>query len=56
MIIKKKAKVKYLLHKGKHGFLRGIFSRTTIIVLLIILQLVFLFQSYAWMEQYRVWI
>ncbi|MGT2934760.1 cardiolipin synthase [Streptococcus castoreus] len=56
MIIKKKAKVKYLLHKGKRRFLRGIFSRTTIIALLIILQLIFLFQSYAWMEQYRVWV
>ena len=55
MIIKKKAKVKYLLHKGKRGFLRGIFSRTTVIALLIVLQLAFLFQSYALMEQYRVW-
>lgn len=52
----KKAKVKYLLHKGRRGVLRGIFSRTTVIVLLIILQLGFLFLTYAWMEQYRVWI
>lgn len=56
MVIKKKAKVKYLLHKGRRGVLRGIFSRTTVIVLLIILQLGFLFLTYAWMEQYRVWI
>ncbi|QTC12293.1 Cardiolipin synthase [Streptococcus equi subsp. zooepidemicus] len=54
LTIKKNKKVRYLLHKGKKGLLRGIFSRTTIIAALIVLQIFFLCQSYAWMEQYRV--
>ncbi|MGT2743865.1 cardiolipin synthase [Streptococcus phocae subsp. phocae] len=53
VVIKKKEKVKYLLHKSKKGLLlRGIFSRATIIATLILLQLGFLFQTYAWVGQY----
>lgn len=54
--INNKTKVKYLLHKSKLGFLRGIFSRVTVIAILIVIQLVFIYQSYAWMEQYRYWL
>ncbi|KHD46707.1 cardiolipin synthase [Streptococcus hongkongensis] len=54
--ISNKIKVKHLLHKSKLGFLRGIFSRVTVIALLIIIQLLFLFLSFAWMEQYRYWL
>ncbi|MGT2887316.1 cardiolipin synthase [Streptococcus didelphis] len=54
--INKKIKVKHLLHKSKRGFLRGIFSRATLIALLIFLQVFFIVQSYAWMEQYRYWL
>ncbi|MGT2769066.1 cardiolipin synthase [Streptococcus ictaluri] len=50
-----KTKVKFLL-QSKKSFLRGIFSRTTVIAILIILQLFFLFQTYALVEQYRVWV
>ncbi|MGT2957719.1 cardiolipin synthase [Streptococcus bovimastitidis] len=52
----KKIKVKHLLHKSKLGFLRGIFSRATLIALLILLQILFLMQSYVWMEQYHYWL
>ncbi|VEF92977.1 putative cardiolipin synthetase [Streptococcus pseudoporcinus] len=45
--------MKHLLHKSKRGFLRGLFSRVTLIILLILLQILFLVLSYAWMEQYR---
>lgn len=54
--INNKTKVKHLLHKSKLGFLRGIFSRVTVIAILIVIQLVFIYQSYAWMEQYRYWL
>ncbi|MGT2932721.1 cardiolipin synthase [Streptococcus catagoni] len=53
MHIKKKIKVKHLLHKSKRGFLRGVFSRVSLIALLIIIQMAFIFKSYAWMEQYH---
>lgn len=50
---KKKRRVRRLLSKGRRGILRGIFSRGTIIVLLILLQVVFLYSSIIWLEQYR---
>ena len=51
-IIAKKIKVKHLLHKSKRGVLRGIFSRATIIALLIFIQILFIMKSYVWIEQY----
>lgn len=54
--INKKIKVKHLLHKSKLGFLRGIFSRATLITILILFQLGFLISTYAWVEQYRFWL
>ncbi|MFC3928062.1 cardiolipin synthase [Streptococcus caprae] len=50
----KKDRVVYLLSRGRFGFLRVIFSRATIIVLLIILQLMMLMASFRWLEQYHV--
>lgn len=35
--------------------MRGIFSRTTIIALFIILQILFLMASFAWLDQYQLW-
>ena len=39
---------------SRRGFLRGIFSRATIIFLIILLQLVVVAMSYLWLQQYRV--
>lgn len=46
-------KVRRLLNKGRKSLLRGIFSRTTVIVLLLILQLFFIVSSYIWLANYR---
>lgn len=45
-----------MLNKGRAGFLRGIFSRTTVIAVLIIIQILFLLASFSWLDQYRVWL
>ncbi|MGT2660055.1 cardiolipin synthase [Streptococcus urinalis] len=44
------------MKKGKKGILRGLFSRTSIIFILILVQLLFLASSYVWLEQYRIWL
>ena len=46
---KNKDKAMRLLDKSRRSFLRGIFSRTTVISVLLILQLFF------WVDQYRIW-
>ena len=51
----KDSRVVRLLSKSRHGLLRGIFSRTTIISVLLILQLLFIFDSYIWLDQSRIW-
>lgn len=56
MTINNKIKVKHLLHKSKLGFFKGIFSRATLIAILFILQIFFIYQSFLWMEQYRYWL
>lgn len=53
IIINNKTKVLHLLNKSKRGFFRGIFSRTTVIAVLLILQLLFLLTSFVWLDQYR---
>ncbi|HEO4037291.1 TPA: cardiolipin synthase [Streptococcus agalactiae] len=55
-LISNKVKIVRLLNKSKKSLLRGIFSRTTVIAILLILQLLFLLASYSWLEQYRVWL
>lgn len=50
---KKPLKAKRLLDKGRRSLLRGIFSRTTVIALLLILQVLFLMAAYSWFEQYQ---
>ena len=52
---KNKDKAMRLLDKSRRSFLRGIFSRTTVISVLLILQLFFLIASFAWLNQYRIW-
>ena len=52
---KNKDKAMRLLDKSRRSFLRGIFSRTTVISVLLILQLFFLIASFAWVDQYRIW-
>lgn len=42
-----------LLQKSRRHFLRGIFSRGTIIILLLIVQLIFVIASFLWLDQYR---
>ena len=49
-----KTKIERLYDKSRRGFLRGIFSRATIIFLIIILQLVVVAMSYLWLYQYRI--
>ncbi|EHJ52930.1 phospholipase D domain protein [Streptococcus macacae NCTC 11558] len=46
--------MKRLLKKGKRSILRGIFSRTTIIVFLILLQIFILISSVIWFRQYQI--
>lgn len=46
--------VKRLLDKGKRGFLRGIFSRGSLIIILFLVQILFLISSMLWLDQYRV--
>ncbi|MHC3850362.1 cardiolipin synthase, partial [Streptococcus thermophilus] len=46
--------IECLYDKSRRGFLRGIFSRATIILLIIILQLVVVAMSYLWLHQYRI--
>ncbi|MGT2865625.1 cardiolipin synthase [Streptococcus fryi] len=48
--------VRQLLDKSRRGILRGIFSRTTIIVILLILQLLFIVSSFIWLDQYRFYV
>ncbi len=40
--------------RGRRSFLRGIFSRGTVVIVLLIVQLVFLISSFMWLEQYRI--
>lgn len=40
--------------RGRRSLLRGIFSRGTIVIVLLIVQLVFLISSFMWLEQYRI--
>lgn len=40
--------------RGRRGILRGIFSRTTVIAILLILQILFLLASYKWFQTYKV--
>lgn len=51
----KDSRVVRLLSKSRRGLLRGIFSRTTVISVLLILQLLFIFDSYIWLDQSRIW-
>ncbi|MEX2783899.1 cardiolipin synthase [Streptococcus sp. H49] len=46
----------HLLDKSRRGFLRGIFSRTTVIAILLMIQILFLIASFVWLEQYRFWL
>ncbi|AXQ78676.1 cardiolipin synthase [Streptococcus chenjunshii] len=46
----------HLLDKSRRGFLRGIFSRSTVIAILLIIQILFLSASFVWLEQYRFWL
>lgn len=43
-----------LLDRGKRGFFRGIFSRTTVIAILLILQILFFVASYHWFQTYKI--
>ena len=45
-----------MLDKSRRGFLRGIFSRSTVIAILLIIQILFLSASFVWLEQYRFWL
>lgn len=51
-----KEKVIHLLDKSKRSFLRGVFSRTTVISLLLLIQIFFLVTSFVWLDQYRFWL
>lgn len=51
--IYKKNKFKQLFYRTKRGFLRGIFSRTTVIAALLILQILFLVATYRWFQSYQ---
>lgn len=51
-----KDKVIHLLDKSKRSFFRGIFSRTTVIALLLLAQIFFLVTSFVWLDQYRFWL
>ena len=51
-----KIKALRLLDKSRRSFLRGIFSRTTVISILLILQLLFIIASFAWLDHYRIWV
>ncbi|MEE0949178.1 MAG: phospholipase D-like domain-containing protein, partial [Streptococcus equinus] len=51
-----KIKALSLLDKSRRSFLRGIFSRTTVISILLILQLLFIIASFVWLDQYRIWV
>lgn len=51
-----KNKVIRLLDKSRRSVLRGIFSRTTVISILLLLQVLFLMASFAWIDQYRLWL
>ena len=44
-----------LLNKGKRGFFRLIFGRTTIVVLLLAAQFALLFAGFYWMRDYTVY-
>ncbi|AND79332.1 cardiolipin synthase [Streptococcus pantholopis] len=46
----------HLLDKSRRGFLRGIFSRTTVIAILLMIQILFLIASFVWLDQYRFWL
>lgn len=48
-----KLKARYLLDKGRRSLLRGIFSRTTVIALLLIIQVLFLMAAFSWFNQYQ---
>lgn len=48
-----KLKARYLLDKGRRSLLRGIFSRTTVIALLLIIQVLFLMATFSWFNQYQ---
>ena len=51
-----KIKALRLLDKSRRSFLRGIFSRTTVISILLILQLLFIIASFVWVDHYRIWV
>ncbi|TWT12457.1 cardiolipin synthase [Streptococcus sp. sy004] len=50
---KNKLKTRYLLDKGRRSLLRGIFSRTTVIAILLIIQVLFLMATFSWFNQYQ---
>lgn len=45
-----------LLDKSRRGFLRGVFSRATIIIILLVVQVLFIVASFRWLEQYRFYV
>lgn len=53
---KNKDKAMHLLDRSRRGFLRGVFSRATIISILLVLQLLLIVASFIWIEQYRIWV
>lgn len=42
-----------LLDKSRRSLLRGVFSRTTVIAVLLILQILFIVSSYMWLDRYN---
>lgn len=42
------------MDRGRRGIFRGIFSRTTVIAILLILQILFFVASYRWFQSYKV--
>ncbi|MGT2925628.1 cardiolipin synthase [Streptococcus cuniculipharyngis] len=50
---KSKLQTRKLLDKGRRSLLRGIFSRTTVIAILLILQVLFLMSAFSWFQQYQ---
>lgn len=45
-----------LLNKSRRGFLRGVFSRATIIFLFLLAQILVIGASFVWLNQYRVYL
>lgn len=54
IVIDEETKTRRLLKRGQRSLLRGIFSRTTVIVLLLILQLYVIASGYVWFQQYQI--